>query len=166
MQDDEGHAEGGAVKNAIRKAVAMAKQAKRANGGKVHVGPIKSDHGGRTDTEEMAVPDGSYVLSADVVSHLGENNSEAGLKHAQKIFGEGGHYDEPEHRATGGPAKSDGKPVDCVTAGGEFVISPRVVKNIGGGDIEWGHKLLDRFSMNVRKDHIRTLASLPPPARD
>jgi hypothetical protein len=138
---------------------------KRKKGGRVHVGPIKSPHGGRTDTEEMKVPDGSYVLSADVVSHLGENNSDAGLKRAHEFFGPSGHFSKA-HRSAGGKSGGDGKPVECITAGGEYVIAPETVRAIGGGDLDHGHKVLDRWSMNVRKDHIKTLATLPPPAQD
>ena len=71
-QDDQGRAAGGAMNGAVRQAIA------RAKGGKIHVGPIETDHGGRTDTEEMKVPDGAYVLPADAISHMGENNSQAG----------------------------------------------------------------------------------------
>lgn len=155
---------GGTVRNpAVTRALAVAR---RAKGGKVHIGPIKSPHGGRTDTEEMKVPDGSYVLSADVVSHLGENNSDAGLKRAHQFFGPSGHFAKAQPRSSGGKSGGDGKPVECITAGGEYVIPPEVVRTIGGGDLDHGHKVLDRWSMNVRKDHIATLASLPPPAKD
>lgn len=157
-------ANGGTVRNpAVTRALAVAR---RAKGGKVHIGPIKSPHGGRTDTEEMKVPDGSYVLSADVVSHLGENNSDAGLKRAHQFFGPSGHFAKAQPRSSGGKSGGDGKPVECITAGGEYVIPPEVVRTIGGGDLDHGHKVLDRWSMNVRKDHIATLASLPPPAKD
>jgi len=157
-QDDQGRAAGGAMNGAVRQAIA------RAKGGKIHVGPIETDHGGRTDTEEMKVPDGAYVLPADAISHMGENNSQAGLKKAQELFGPGGHHAPP--RSAGGKTSGTGKPVDCVTAGGEFVIAPETVKHIGGGDLARGHKILDQFVMRMRKDHISTLARLPPPAQD
>lgn len=141
------------------------KAVRRAKGGKVHVGPIRTKHPGRVDTQPMKVADGSYVLSADVVSHLGQNNSENGLRLAQHLFGEGGVFDKGEGRAKGGKT-SAGKPIDCITAGGEFVIPPSTVSSIGHGNMDLGHKILDRWSMNVRKDHIATLKNLPPPARD
>jgi len=158
-------------KQAIAIALDVARRAKRASGGKVHIGPIRGDEGGRTDIHEMKVPDGAYVLSADIVSHLGENNTEAGLKRAHEYFGDGGKFDqdnpdEDEKRASGGKAQSQGKPVDCITAGGEYVISPRMAKKFGHGDMAYGHKLLDHISMHIRKDHISTLKNLPPPAQD
>lgn len=156
-----GKADGGEVHNPVRAALA---EVRRAKGGKVHVGPIKGDKPGRTDVHDMKVPDGAYVLSADVISHLGQNNTQAGLKIAQHLFGEGGKLDQG--RSAGGKTSGTGKPVDCVTAGGEFVVPPSVVTSIGNGDLELGHRILDKWSMNIRKDHIRTLKSLPPPARD
>jgi len=152
-------------------AIALKEARKRSKGGKVHIGPIRGDEGGRTDIHEMKVPDGAYVLSADVVSHLGENNTEAGLKRAHEYFGDGGKFDqdnpdEDEKRASGGKAQSQGNPVDCITAGGEYVISPRMAKKFGHGDMAYGHKLLDQISMHIRKDHISTLKNLPPPAQD
>ena len=138
----------------------------RATGGKVHVGPIKGKHPGRTDVHEMKVPDGAYVLSADVVSHLGANNSEAGLRLAEHLFGEKGVFDKGEVRKAGGRVPRSGQPIDCVTAGGEFVVPPSTVASIGHGDMDLGHKILDQWSMNIRKDHIATLKNLPPPARD
>lgn len=149
-----GHANGGTVRNpAVTRALAVAR---RAKGGKVHIGPIKGNDGGRTDVHQMAVPDGAYVLPADFISHLGESNSQAGLKKAQEHFG-----DAPKRNAGGAV-----KPVDCITAAGEFVISPAKVKEIGKGDLEFGHKVLDRLVMSMRKDHIHTLAGLPEPAQD
>lgn len=139
----------------------------RAHGGKVHVGPIRTKHPGRTDTEPMKVADGSYVLPSETVSHLGQNNSEAGLRVADSLFGVNGSYGKSDAtpRARGGKAE-EGKPIDCITAGGEYVIGPDKVKAIGGGDIDLGHKILDKFVLNQRKAHIHALASLAPPARD
>ena len=59
---------------------------KHLNAG-VHTGPIHSTVAGRTDHLPMGVPSGSYVLSADVVSHLGENNTAAGFANLKRMFG-------------------------------------------------------------------------------
>jgi len=163
---EEKHGEGTAHRQAIAIAMETARKS-RAKGGKVHVGPINGDAPGRVDVHKMQVEDGGYVISSDVISHLGQNNSAAGLKLAQHLFGEGGKYDTGEEvKSAGGKATGTGKPVDCITAGGEFVISPRVTRAIGKGDIDLGHKILDKWSMDVRKDHVETLKNLPPPARD
>jgi hypothetical protein len=66
----------------------------RAGGGGIpdsptqpQTGPIMSPGAGRSDTVPMHVPSGSYVLPADVVSHMGEGNSMSGLKVAHMMFG-------------------------------------------------------------------------------
>jgi hypothetical protein len=147
-------------------AIALKEARKRAKGGKVHVGPIRTKHPGRTDTEPMKVADGSYVLPSETISHLGQNNSEAGLRVADHLFGPNGTLaGGAPGRARGGKA-DEGKPIDCITAGGEYVVPPETVRSIGRGDIDIGHKILDQFVLNQRKEHISALASLAPPARD
>ena len=301
----------------------------RADGGatetvtRLHTGPIHSSVAGRTDHLPIHVPSGSYVLPADCVSHLGENNTAAGFKVLRRMFGgepygqsthpygqskgpygsgshpydkEGGPYDSPVARATGGQVRhraagilfvspekevllmrrrgkdhagewalpaggiekgetpeqaarreteeeagyshegglspfmhsqregvdfttfiahsarfkptlndehddakwvkpseaekslplhpgvrkaleklskragkarggeSSGVPI--VAAGGEWVIPPRHVEQVGGGDIDMGHKVLDEFVKRVRKELIGTLQKLPGPRRD
>lgn len=147
---------------AIAIALSVARKAKRASGGKVHLGPIKGEEPGRTDVHEMNVPDGAYVFPADFISHLGENNTDAGMEKANQLFGERGKHSPRKY----GGRTEKAKPVPCITAGGEFVVSPETVRHIGGGDLDTGHKILDHFVMLMRKDHIKTLAKLPRPAKD
>lgn len=139
---------------------------KRKKGGRVHVGPIEGDQPGRTDVVPMKVADGSYVIPSETISHMGQNNTEAGLKRAQEYFGPNGHFASKKGRSSGGSTKEGGKPVECITAHGEFVIPPHVVKEIGGGDLDHGHRVLDGFVINMRKDHLKTIANLEPPAQD
>lgn len=153
------------------------KRAARASGGGVHVGPISSTVPGRTDHHPMDVAAGSYVLPADHVSSLGEGNTNAGMERLNRMCG--GAADElrrtvaPYARATGGRTKyassrseNVGVPVPINAAGGEFVIPPEVVKAIGGGDIDRGHVILDKWVVENRKKHRQTLAKLPGPAKD
>lgn len=154
----------------------------RADGGGVFEGPIVSDVPGRTDRHEMDVASGSYVLPAEAVSHLGENNTLAGLKHIREMgphgirnlvhSAKGAQEIIKKHRlkrAIGGAAKQEdntGAPTPVVVAGGEHVLSPQEVGVVGDGDVELGHRLLDNWILSNRKDHIRTLSKLDPPARD
>jgi hypothetical protein len=140
-------------------------------GAGVHTGPIHSTVAGRTDHLPIGVPSGSYVLSADVVSHLGENNTAAGFANLKRMFGgmpRGGgeqpynHEGGPYGMATGGTAPE----VPIVAAGGEYVVHPHHVKEIGGGDLDTGHKVLDEFSKRIRAEMVKTLKKLPPPARN
>lgn len=147
-------AEGKPQRQAIAIALDVARRARRADGGKVHTGPITGDTPGRTDVHKMNVPDGAYVIPADIVSHMGENNTEAGLARLEHQFG-----GKSRTYAKGGS-------VPVITASGEFVISPDKVKEIGGGDLDRGHKILDRFVLLMRQKHIQTLRGLAPPAKD
>src|SRR4051812_21144601 len=101
----------------------------------VHVGPIMSAVPGRTDKHEMKVPAGSYVINADTVSHLGENNSVAGLKRCEELFGPKSSYAKGAHGAPPLPARAAGgrtdAPIPILSAGGEYVIEPRIVAAVG-----------------------------------
>jgi hypothetical protein len=125
----------------------------------VHVGPIESDVPGRTDKHEMDVEEGSYVLPSETISHLGENNTDAGYEVAKRMFPDSGQRAVKVKRAKGGA-------VPVITAGGEFIISPKDVRRIGGGDLEHGHKVLDHFVLQQRQKHIETLKGLEAPAQD
>jgi len=119
--------------------------------GKSHVGPIISTVKGRHDEHPIDVPSESFVLPADVVSALGEGNTLAGMKAVEKRFGRS--------------APSLAKGVPIIAAGGEVVLTPEQVAREGGGDIKKGHERLRQFVVDVRKKHIKTLKSLPGPAR-
>ena len=112
------------------------------------------------------------MLPADLVSSLGEGNTIAGFKHLKRMFGGTpygaksampyGQGKTPYGMAKGG--KSDGVPI--VAAGGEFVLSPDQVREVGGGDLDTGHAVLDKFVLRMRKELIHTLKKLPGPKRD
>lgn len=144
-----------------------------ARGSKVHAGPIRAATGGRTDRYNVHVKSGSYVLPADVISHWGDGNSDAGFKLLSSIFRtpdrtsgspyakEGLPYDAPEPKAAGGAAE-----VPVVVAGGEFILEPHEVARIGGGDLDLGHSILDHFVLKSRAQHIKTLQKLPAPRKN
>ena len=139
---------------------------------KIHKGPIHSTVAGRTDHLPMHVHSGSYVIPADIISAMGEGNSMAGFKVAKSIFSVPGPYGKPTgempydqpsiRKASGGEVDA----VPIVAAGGEYVISPEEVQNIGGSSMEHGHKILDLFVKKMRKNTIKTLQSLPGPQKD
>lgn len=125
----------------------------------------------------MHVPVGSYVLSADLVSGIGEGNTIAGFKHLRRVFGgtpygakagpygsSGGPYGEPlPGKATGGATTAEDRGVPIVAAGGEYVLSPQQVKMVGEGDLDLGHKVLDEFMKRKRAELVHTLEKLPGP---
>lgn len=160
-------------KQAIAAALNVARRArsKHADGGvpmelakggeatKQHVGPIHSVVAGRTDHLPMHVPSGSYVIPADIISAMGEGNTMAGFRIAKEILGDtrGG-----EMARGGQPAP----PVPIIAAGGEYVVHPDDVRNLGGGDLDEGHKILDSFVKKMRAKTVQTLRKLPGPKKD
>jgi len=125
----------------------------------VHLGPIHSPVAGRTDHLPMHVPSGSYVIPADIVSSLGEGNTMAGYRAVKMMF-KGAPYGA--YAAGGGV----GEPVPIVAAGGEYVLSPDEVIWAGRGDLDAGHRALDKWITETRKELINTLKKLPGPKKD
>lgn len=115
-----------------------------------HVGPISSAVGGRTDHHAIDVPAESFVIPADVVSSLGQGNTDNGMLVLKRMFPAAG-------------SKAQGVPI--MAAGGEFVVSPENVARAGDGNIRRGHKVLEAFVKHARAEHIKTLKKLPNPAR-
>lgn len=82
------------------------------------------------------------------------------------------HQIHAEHaltRAKGGKVEDD-EPlpegnIDIMAAGGEFVVPPEVVKQIGVGKLTRGHDILDKFVLECRKKNIADLRKLPPPVK-
>lgn len=154
-----------------------------------HVGPIHGMIPGRTDHVPMSVPNGSYVLPADHVSHFGQGNTQAGFARLNHVFKataiHAGHglprapaVPHPAVTASGlpkgiasvlasggivGPDDQDG--VDIMAASGEYVIHPDDVREWGGGNLRHGHQILDEWVKGTRDKHIKTLKKLPGPAK-
>lgn len=144
-------AQGGKVSGAVQRA-----RQKLASGGLI------GHTGGRSDELPVKAAEGSYVIPADVVSSLGEGNTMAGMKNLFGRFpGNLGKGVKKAHLATGG--KVPGRGVDIIVSDGEFIVTPAEVAELGGGDLKYGHEILDAFVVNTRKQHIQTLASLPGP---
>jgi hypothetical protein len=159
--------------------------AKREAMGLNHTGPVMSAVPGRTDRHNVNVPSSSYVFPSDFVSHLGQSNSMSGMKVLSNMgFGSGGPpMGAKMPRGPGAPRpprmmgmtgdaggrKGEGKigtPTPVVIAGGEFVASPEsIMRVLKTTDVAHAHRVLDKWVLKVRKDHIRVLRSLPPPAK-
>ena len=119
----------------------------------VHAGPLHSTVPGRTDHLPITVAAGSFVLPADIVSSLGEGNTNAGMQKVAQMF--------PLPRVR----RADGGRVPIAAAGGEFVIPPETVAQIGGGDLNKGHAALDQFVLRTRAQTIKRLRELPAPEK-
>lgn len=144
-------------------------------------GALHSPVPGRTDALPVTAKKGAYVVPADVVSGLGQGNTMAGTKTLEAMFKTGPYGTTmPKMRrpslptgnrrnrgfAEGGgvfPDATENPGVDIMAAGGEFIVPPESVAEIGGGDIQHGHDILDAFVQKVRGDTIATMQQLPGP---
>lgn len=115
-------------------------------------GALRGHTPGRHDNQNINVPGESFVVPADIISSLGDGNTEAGFHALEKLFPTLPHESAPK----------TGK-VPIVAAAGEFIISPDHVKKIGGGDMKRGHRALEDFVKIIRKKTIKKLKSLPGP---
>lgn len=147
------------MSDAINSAVSVAKKAAKPM--TVHMGPIHSVVAGRTDHLPMHVASGSYVIPADIVSAMGEGNTMAGFKVCKDIFfGDGVEKDVPASSISNEP------PVAIVAAGGEYVVGPRQVEQVGDGSLDDGHQILDLFVRDMRAKTVKTLKGLPGPKKN
>ena len=139
---------------------------------------------GRADAILTTAPGGSHVLSADVVSGLGEGNSLAGAKVLDRLFHIGPHgvampkggrgmgmprapapYREAANGGDLDEDDDDETQTPVALSHGEWVATPAQVRAIGGGDRKLGHKILDAFQVSVRKMIIEMMEKLPGPVK-
>lgn len=114
-------------------------------------GLIPSDVPGRTDKLNISVPENSFVVPADIVSAVGEGNTEAGAKHFDRVYPMKG-------------AESGNKKVPIVAAGGEYIINPKAIAAKHNG-LDRGHEILRHLVAHVRQHAIHTLSNLEPPKK-
>lgn len=141
-----------------------------AVGGGLIEGALHGATGGRADQIPGAVRSGAHVLPADIVSHMGQGNTQAGVARLDQLFKSGPYGMKLPQMRRGRRGFADGgaadDPIPVMLSDGEYVIPPEVVAEIGGGDVGLGHDVLDQWILSQRQDAINTLASLPPPATD
>ena len=146
---------------------------------------------GRTDNLPVNVPVDSHVIPADVVSGLGEGNTQAGAAIIDKMMNslpygikqdrmghgsgrmgrEPAPYREPAPITPGEPAPQEfangGSPshTKIIAASGEYLVHPAQVLALGDGDMAKGHKILDAFIMKIREKTKKELRKLKPPKK-
>lgn len=155
---------------------------------KVHMGPLMGSTMGRGDKVGTAVKSGSYVLPADHVSGLGQGNTAAGFKVLNAMFApKGGALSKgpmgmnlanikhggvhlpkagvKQKLQFGGAPEQDAEPIDIQAADGEYVLTPDQIIN-KFGDLQKGHRALDEWVVQERRNHIHKLRKLPGPVKD
>ena len=137
-------------------------------------GLIRSSIPGRTDKINIGVPSGSSIIPADVVSGFGQGNTDAGAKILDRMFHTGpygmrlpragGRPKMPRMlRAEGGEIDDESEVTQIMAAGGEYVISPGKVMEIGDGDLDRGHQIMNEFITQARKKHVNETKNLAGP---
>lgn len=124
--------------------------------GRYVVGLVKHPSPGRADAVDAVARVGSYVIPADVVSALGEGNTDAGAKVLEQ-----GLRNRNLGFADGGLVPEDAMEVKL--SGGEFVFPPEDVEEIGNGDMRAGASELDKFVSSVRERVSQMAPNMPEP---
>jgi hypothetical protein len=120
-------------------------------------GMISGPTPGRADRVPMKVRNRSFVIPADIPSALGQGNSQAGAEILSRMFA--------TRRADGGDVENEGDDVPIRASHGEFLVDPETVREIGHGSLAAGYRVLEKFVLRVRKEHIATLKGLKGPQR-
>jgi hypothetical protein len=110
---------------------------------------------GRADRVATAVAANSYVIPADVVSGLGQGNTDAGARRLRHMLAK-----VPPHR----PAVST-RGVQVALSGGEYLVPPQIVAGLGGGSTATGMRVLERLIAEVRRRTMLDTSRLQPPKR-
>lgn len=163
-----GYARGGMMDNE-----AMEPMPDREMGpGEPVAGGINSPTGGRADQVEETAEEGTYIVPADVVSALGDGNTEAGKAILDRVVQNllqrtGAQPGNMGNRGNMGqnPGMARGGSVPIRVSGGEYAIPPHVVAAHGGGSHKRGADLLDMKVAEIRARHSAKLKRLPPPRR-
>ena len=145
----------------------------------IQQGLIRSPYAtaGRTDKLPISVFSGSSIVPADVVSGLGQGNTDNGVAILQKMFSTGPYGTKlpgrsrtsmprlrrPRMRAEGGNAEETDNTTQILASDGEFVVNPESVAMIGNGDIDRGHKILNEFYTQARARNVKELKKMGPP---
>lgn len=149
-------------------------------------GVLESTIPGRTDHIPVTASTGSYVVPADVVSGLGEGNSQAGAKIMAEMLKSGpwgaevmpmrggrgipsapsGRQDAEMPLKRGGKVRDGGDDkVPILAAGGEYMVSADDVRRIGNGNPKRGADILDRWVVAERNKTAKKMLKLPGPKK-
>jgi hypothetical protein len=74
-----------------------------------------------------------------------------------------GHHDPDAVNRAKQKKEEEGETVPILAAGGEFVVHPHHVLRWGNGDIEKGHRALDKLVLAIRARTIKEMSKLKPP---
>lgn len=116
---------------------------------------IKGPGDGQADRIKTKLEPGSFISDATSIAHMGNGDTESGLKVLKKFINS---FPRPMGR------RERVKKVDALVANGEAYIPRDKVTSIGGGSNEEGGRLLQHMIHNLRKHKASNGDKLPPPA--
>lgn len=102
------------------------------------------------------VPEGSYVIPADISAALGNGNSLVGLQMLQQL---GGNPVQGQGDGTSDSIPVQGPSGPIQLSNGEVVFAPQLVDQFGGSGA------FDSFVKNARDKYLKTLGAFPPPKK-
>lgn len=190
------HAAGGLASGGFPEASLALRESAREMRDPWHPGGlIQSDVAGRTDRIPHAVAADSFVIPADVVSGLGQNNTLAGSKILNAMFSSGPYGTALPHGARGAHLATPRAPKlsfhamslrradggnagvsNVMVAGGEYIVPRHHVEALGRRmrgagkskaktDLAAGHEALRDLVSRVRKHQMKFLKSAPAPKK-
>jgi hypothetical protein len=127
-------------------------------------GPLKSSVPGRTDHLPITVGGGAYVLPADHISALGQNNTAAGHKIASSMFSSGPYGTKlPGIKHGSGAPHPPGLPKTPATSNRAFSFkAPKLGSATGGGKMDGGGRGVDILAAGgehvIPPEEVRRLA--------
>jgi len=98
---------------------------------------------------------GGFVIPADVVSHFGNGSSEAGLKLLEHKLGAEPIRGHGDGMSDSIPASIEGRE-KALVANEEAYVSPRMVAQLGDGDMDEGSRKLKHMMEQIRKARTGT----------
>ena len=133
-----------------------------AKGGRVS---NKTYYDGITKGQDDRVPttlrEGDFVLTADVVSSLGDGNSRAGANILQQMINQ---VSSTQHPTLVKKINNSAAPIKALVSDGEFVVPKNVVLAVGQGDLDKGARVFQNLMKKVRNSK-NDKNKLPPRAQ-
>lgn len=127
---------------------------------------IKGPGDGQSDSIKTDMPHGTFIISADVTSFLGNGSSDSGIKVLDKVTREIRKKHDPSivKKVEKMVAKKNAL-VPVAVATDEYKIDPVTVTLAGEGDLEKGSRVFHQLMENARKHRNTSGTKLPPAAK-
>lgn len=124
-------------------------------------GMILGSGNGRSDNVAAKVKIDDYIVPADVVSALGNGDTNSGGKTINNWINQHSDKATMDAYADGGSSRT----LDADLSSGEARLPGHVVRKLGKGSSDKGADMLDKWVLGIRNQYKEHLASLPAPKK-